>query len=396
MSEAAPVRSRGIQPAAAAAPAPAKKESATVSPKNVPKEASGEKLADIKAQVIKKHGANIIRRASEKQPFKHIPTGIFLLDMALNGGVPEGCATQFFGWESSGKTTTAMRVAANAQVKYPDKKVLFADFEGTYDPLWGAIHGIDNEEMELAQFDSGEQGLDVVEASMSATDVSLIVVDSLPCITPMKEYDKSLEDPNQPGAQARLIGRFLSKMVQQFIVQRKAGHAPTVLFINQWRNKIGGMGDPRILPGGNQLRYAHSVGVEIKNKTNDEGKDANGNNVFSHNEHSFKIHKNKTGNSLPAGEYTMIRNPDHPLGQGWIDDAETVVTFARRFGIMTGEGSAPKRFDDLDESFGTFKQAAEYMYSDLDYFDKIKNRMIGMQRQKMGLSPNNWYLDDAA
>lgn len=397
MSDAAVApRTRGIQPVteapATVAPAPTPKKITAKATTPEPPARAKVTFADTMKQINKQHGAQIIRPASEKPPYRHIPTGIFLLDMALNGGVPEGCATQFFGWESAGKTTIAARVAAAAQVKYPDKKVLFADFEGTYDPAWGAIHGIDNDAMELAQFDSGEQGLDVIDAMMEAEDVSLIVVDSLPCITPMKEMDRSLEDNSAPGAQARLIGRFLTKMTQAFVTQRKLGHKPTVVFVNQWRMKVGGMGDPRTLPGGNQLRYAHSVGVEIKCKPNDEGRDANGNAVFSHNEHSFRIHKNKTGNSLPAGEFTMIRNPDHPLGAGWIDDAETVVTFARRFGILTGEGSAPKKFDDLEETFRTFKDIPDYLYSDLDYYEKLKSRMVTMQRAKMGLVPDGWYL----
>lgn len=142
MSDAAVApRTRGIQPVteapATVAPAPTPKKITAKATTPEPPARAKVTFADTMKQINKQHGAQIIRPASEKPPYRHIPTGIFLLDMALNGGVPEGCATQFFGWESAGKTTIAARVAAAAQVKYPDKKVLFADFEGTYDPAWG-------------------------------------------------------------------------------------------------------------------------------------------------------------------------------------------------------------------------------------------------------------------
>jgi RecA/RadA recombinase len=200
-----------------------------------------------------------------------------------------------------------------------------------------------------------------------------------------------MED-QQVGLAARLIGKFLRKMQQALIDERKRNHYPTVILINQWRMKIGVMhGDPRTLPGGNALKYVHSVGVEITNKENVDGKDASGNNVVDFNEHMFRIKKNKVGNSIRSGEFKMIRNPSHPLGAGFIDDAATVVTFGRRMGFIEGDGSAPKRVQGVDQSFQRFQDIGDYFYENLDFYEHFKRRLITKQRADMGLIAGNWY-----
>lgn len=345
----------------------------------------GVTLAKVLQDVNKSYGAKLISRASGKTDFPMLPTGIFLLDMGLLGGIPEGTGTQLFGWESSGKTTTAMRIVASAQKKHRDQQAVYFDFEGTFDPLWAAKHGVDTESLLLVSPESGEQGLDIADAVIRARDTSVVVIDSLPAIVPMKEVESSLED-QQMALQARLLGKFLRKTQQAFLDERKKGHFPTPIYINQWRMKMGVMhGDPRTLPGGNALRFVHSVGIEMLNKENTDGKTNDGVDTVDFNEHTFRIKKNKNGTSLRQGEFKMIRNPDHPLGEGFIDDAATVVAYARRMGLATGEGSAPKRFDGLEETFPTWDSAAQHMYQDLDFFESLKRRMIGIQRVKVGM-----------
>lgn len=363
------------------------KPEAKAEAKPVPKEKDDGRLTieQVSKQVAKNYGnSNLISRASGLPDFKRIPTGVFLLDMATSGGIPEGTGTQIFGWESSGKTTLAMRIAANAQKKYPDQKVCYFDFEGTFDPVWAERHYVNTEELFLIQPESGEQGLDIADAVLRAKDTSVVVIDSLPAIVPMREVESSLED-NHVALQARLITRYLRKVSQAFLDERHKGHFPTLLFINQWRTKIGTMhGDPRVLPGGNSMRYVHVLGIEMKNKENTDGKTDEGIDTVDFNEHSFRIHKNKGPAALKSGEFKMIRNPDHPLGHGFIDEADTVVTFARRFGIATGDGSAPKKFEGLDQTFRTWSEAAEYLYQDLDFYEALKKRMIGIIREKNG------------
>ena len=102
----------------------------------------GGELGEVVSQVAEKYGEHVMHLASRKPAFKHIPTGIFTLDMASFGGIPESLVTLVYGWEGSGKSTLVLRAIAQAQRKYPDKRAVLVDIEGTYDPVWGALHGL--------------------------------------------------------------------------------------------------------------------------------------------------------------------------------------------------------------------------------------------------------------
>jgi recombination protein RecA len=345
-------------------------------------------IGKVMADVSKTYGPSVIRRGSVRPAFQHCPTDIFTLDMALFGGIPRGLCVEIHGWESGGKTTLAQRILARMQRLVPDMGAAYMDIEGTYDPAWGARHGVDNDAMVLAQPTSGEQACDIADALLRSKETSLVVVDSLPALVPIKEVDASVEDA-QVALQARMISKFLRKAQQALLDERHRGHFPTLLLINQWRMKIGVMhGDPRTLPGGNALKFIKSVSFEVMNKEH-MGKDARDNEVVDHNVHSFKIKKNKIGNGIRTGEFKMIRNPDHPRGPGFIDDGKAVITYASSFGLFTGGGGS-WRFDGLDETFRTHDDAVEYCYDHAEFYTNFKNRLISMQREAMGLCPTNW------
>jgi recombination protein RecA len=349
--------------------------------------AGGSALAKVMADVQKVHGGNIMRPATTLSQHRHLPTGIFTLDMALFGGVAESVITQFYGWESSGKTTVAMRVVGAAQRKYPDKTAVFIDAEGTFDLNWARRHGVNVDKLIIVQPETGEQAVDIADAVLRADDTSIVVIDSLPALMPVNELEKSAEDATV-ALQARLIGRFVRKATQALITERKRGHTPTLLLLNQWRNKIAMMGDNRQLPGGNALRFFVSTNVEILNKEK-LGRDQFDVETVEVNEHSFRITKNKLGTGIRTGEFDMIRNPSHPYGAGWIDDAKTVLTYAKKFGVFTGGGSS-WRIDGLDEKFGRIQDAIDHLYSDLDYFEALKFRLISLQREHAGMNPDGW------
>jgi recombination protein RecA len=339
------------------------------------------------AQISKVHGPNVMRRAVTAGQWRHIPLDVFTLDMAQFGGLPRSALSMYYGWEAGGKTTLGLRGLASAQRMFPDMRAAIIDAEGTYDPVWGKSHGIDNERLLLVHPETGEQALDIANALIRSADVSMLMVDSLPALVPAKEMEKSLED-DIVAMQARLIGRFIRTANAGLLDERKRDHTPVVLLINQWRSKIAFMGDTRSLPGGNALKFFVFNRVEILNKEV-MGKDAYDVEIPIHNDHSFKMTKNKEGTGIRNGAFTMIRDPGHRLGPGFIDDAETVLAFAKKFGIFTGAGKYQK-FDDLGETFGTMKEAAEYFYNDFDYYDRMKKRLISLQREHSGLDPNNW------
>lgn len=334
------------------------------------------------------HGKNIIRKGAEAGKWQHIPTNIFTLDMAQHGGLPRSCISMYYGWESAGKTLCAMRAIANAQKMFPDMKAVMIDAEGTYDPPWGAVHGIDNDNLIYVQPEYGEQALDITNQLIRSKDVSIIVVDSIPALVPLKQQAKSLED-DVVAMQARLINRFIALANQSIIDTRREGHRPAVLMVNQWRSRIAFMGDNRTLPGGNAIKYFLFNRIEILSKE-EKGKDQYGNELVTHNIHSFKVTKNKEGNGIKSGEFKLIRDPSHPLGVGAIDEADTIITYAKRFGLWTGAGKS-QNLDGVDQTFPTMAAGADYLNANPEFTEQLKLRLISIQRDNNGLPPDGWY-----
>ena len=336
----------------------------------------------------KQYGPEVMKLGSENPPTLHIPTGIFTLDMALLGGIPRSQITLIYGKEGSGKSTLAQKVAGQAQRIMPDKTVGYVDIEGTFDPTWGACHGVDNDKLVVVQPHTGEQALDIAETLIHASDISLVVIDSLASLTPFKEIERSVED-DLPGLQARMLGKYIRKCTMAVVRARAAGSKVAIIWINQWRFKIGvSRGDPRVLPGGMAQHYAAFVKIEIYNKEI-PGKDANDFDTVDYNDHSFKIGKSKIGVALRSGEFTMIRNPDHPMGQGFIDEGRTVATWAKKLGVITGSGGG-YHIRDVDESFRKLDDITAWFYSDLERFDAFKRVVIGEYRATVGRTVDGW------
>ena len=333
------------------------------------------------------HGANIIRRASQAGNWQHIPLDIFTLDMAQHGGLPRSCISMYYGWESAGKTMCAMRAIANAQKMFPDMKAVLIDAEGTYDPPWGAVHGIDNDALVYVQPDYGEQALDITNQLVRAKDVSILVVDSIPALVPLAITEKSLED-DTVALQARLINKFIGVANQSIIDTRKEDHRPAVLMINQWRSRIAFRGDTRTLPGGNGLKFFLFNRIELLNKE-EMGRDQYGTELVTHNVHSFKVTKNKEGNGIKTGEFKLIRDPSHPLGVGAIDENDVVIAYAKRFDLWTGAGNK-QRLDGVDQTFARMTDGAAYLNENPDFARELKLRLISIQREHNGLPPSGW------
>ncbi len=345
-------------------------------------------VSRIMQEARKEYGQEVMKLGSENPPLLHIPTGIFTLDMALLGGIPRSQITLVYGKEGSGKSTLAQKIAAQAQRLLPDQNVGYVDIEGTFDPTWGACHGVDNDRLIVVQPHTGEQALDIAESLIHATDISLLVVDSLAALVSFREIERSIED-DLPGIQARMISKYIKKSTAALIRARSKGSKVAIIWINQWRFKIGVFrGDPRVLPGGQHQHYAAFAKVEIYNKEI-PGKDANDFDTVDHNDHSFKVAKSKIGVALRSGEFTMIRNPDHPMGQGFIDDGKTVATWAKKLGVITGSGGG-YQLRGVDESFRTLDEITTWFYADLDRFEAFKRMVIGEYRVTCGRDAGGW------
>lgn len=306
------------------------------------------------------------------------------------GGIPRSQVTLLYGYASSGKSTLCFKTIANAQKLLPDHETAYIDVEGRYDKTWAELNGVDTNKLWLFNPPTGEAALDIADEVIRRVDnLSVVVVDSLAALLPVKELERSTED-DLMGMQARLIGKFCRKTLNSVVEQRKKGKFPSVILLNQWRSKIGIMyGDPRTLPGGIAQHNTASVKIEVLNKEK-EGKDAFDFNTVDYNEHSFRIAKNTEGVAIRHGEFRMIRNPSNPLGQGFIDDAGTVATWARKYGIITGSGPGGFEIEGVDQNFRILKDIEAFLYNDVEVFEQLKHKLICLYREQNGLKGEGW------
>jgi recombination protein RecA len=212
------------------------------------------------AQIEKLHGKGSIMRlgANERIEVEALSTGSLGLDIALGiGGLPRGRIIEIYGPESSGKTTLALQVVAEAQKK--GGIGAFIDAEHALDPVYARKLGVKVEDLLISQPDAGEQALEIADTLVRSGAVDVLVVDSVAALTPQAELEGEMGDL-QPGMQARLMSKALRKLTGS-ISKSKC----MVIFINQIRMKIGVMfGNPETTTGGNALKFYASVRLDIR------------------------------------------------------------------------------------------------------------------------------------
>lgn len=337
-------------------------------------------LGPLLKEMDKRYGVGVVRKGTALIQPTRIPTGVFLLDYSLLGGVPTSRGTMLLGHKHSGKTTLSCKIAASAQILFPTKKVAVVDVEGTFDTVWAAKHGVNLEELIIVQPESGEAAADIVDALIRTWEISVVIVDSVAALAPMSEIEGSAEDAHV-GLQARLMSGLLRKTTAGMIAERRRGHEVTPIYINQYRSKIGGFqkfGEPLSVPGGKALGFANSVEIVIKNKENTR-KDSRGIEVVSFNEHAFKIEKNKLNGGSRVGEFRMVRtfDPKTGLGEAAIDDASTMLAFAKKYDAYEGGGSSwTLHFWDEEHKFRGVDDAVGTLYQDGALYQKLYDYLI--------------------
>ena len=212
------------------------------------------------SQIEKSFGKGSIMRLDPTQSasIDGISTGVLSLDLALGGsGVPRGRTVELFGPESSGKTTLALYLVAQAQKA--EGVAAFIDAEHALDPVWAKRLGVNLENLLVSQPDTGEQALEICEYLVRSNAVDVIVIDSVAALIPRSEIEGDMGDV-QPGAQARLMSKAMRKLTGCISKSRC-----TVVFINQIREKIGVMfGNPETTPGGRALKFYSSVRIDVR------------------------------------------------------------------------------------------------------------------------------------
>ena len=250
------------------------------------------------SQIDRQFGKGSIMRLGDDHPTlmdNVISTGALSLDVALGiGGVPRGRIIEIFGPESSGKTTLALHIVAEAQKL--DGYAAFIDAEHALDPEYSKRLGVNTEELLVSQPDSGEQALEITETLVRSSALDVIVIDSVAALVPRVELEGEMGDTHV-GLQARLMSQALRKLTGT--VSRSN---TCVIFVNQIREKIGVMyGNPETTPGGRALKFYTSIRMEIRRiATIKDGTESVGNRT------RVKVVKNKVASPFKMTEFDIM------------------------------------------------------------------------------------------
>ncbi len=315
-------------------------------------------LKNTVAQIEKQFGEGaIMSLGSDKSAaIEGIPTGCLSLDLALGGqGIPRGRVVEIFGPESSGKTTLALHVVAQAQHK--GGIAAFIDAEHALDPTWAKKLGVELDSLLVSQPSSGEEAMHIAELLIKSNAVDVIVIDSVAALVPQKELEGEIGD-SHVGLQARLMSQSLRKLTGA-INKSKA----SVIFINQIREKIGVMfGSPETTPGGRALKFYSSCRIDVRRIGQlKEGEQVVGQRVRA------KVVKNKVAPPFRMAEFDMM----HADGISYEGD---VLDLAMNQKLITRTGTW-FRYGEKQLGQGREK-VREYLKENPDLVEELKSKIL--------------------
>jgi len=317
-------------------------------------------------QIEKKFGKGSIMRFGENSPgfeIEVIPTGSLSLDAALGiGGVPRGRIVEIFGPESSGKTTLALQILAEAQAL--GGIVAFIDAEHALDPAYAARLGVDIDEVLISQPDTGEQALEICDMLVRSGAIDAIVIDSVAALVPRAEIEGEIGD-SSIGLQARLMSQALRKLAGSL-----SRSNTTCIFINQLREKIGVMfGSPETTTGGRALKFYSTIRIDIRKfDTIKRGTDIVGNRVRA------KVVKNKVAPPFRQAEFDLM------YGEG-ISKEGCIIDLGVEEGLVLKSGAW---YTYGDERLGQGREAAKEL---LRTTPELRNEIEKLLRERLAMHP---------
>lgn len=316
----------------------------------------------------KKYGAGTVMRLGETKVLNvdAIPTGSMTLDMALGiGGVPRGRIVEIYGPESSGKTTVALSVIAQAQKM--DGEAAFIDVEHALDPVYAKALGVDIDNLLVSQPDSGEQALEIAEALIRSGAIDVIVIDSIAAMTTRAEIDGEMGDQHV-GQLARLMSQAMRKLTAAISKSNCVA-----IFINQIREKIGVMyGNPETTPGGRALKFYASVRIEVrKGEAIKDGSQIIGSST------RCKVVKNKVAPPFKEAEFDMM------YGEG-ISRTGEVLDLATELEIVKKGGAW---FSYGDRKLGQGRDnVKELLKNDPELMKEIEEQLLARKEELSALN----------
>ena len=316
-------------------------------------------LDGVMGQIEKQYGKGAIMRLGESAgdtDIEVIPTGCLSLDLAIGvGGLPRGRIIEIYGPESSGKTTVALHVIAEAQKL--GGIAAFIDAEHALDPVYAKNLGVDLDELYVSQPDTGEQALDITASLVNSKAIDVIVVDSVAALTPKAEIEGDMGD-SHVGLQARLMSQALRKLTA---ITSKS--KTCIIFINQLREKVGVMfGNPEVTAGGKALKFYASVRIDVRKS--DVLKNANG----TYGNHTkAKIVKNKVAPPFKTAEFDII------FGKG-VSQASCIIDLGVEYEIIQKTGAW---FAYNGEKIAQGREKAiDYIENNPEIANEIKDKIL--------------------
>ena len=327
-------------------------------------------LESVFSVIEKEYGTGSIMKLGDANSVdvEVIPTGSLTLDMALGvGGLPRGRVIEIYGPESSGKTTVALHVVAEAQKM--GGEAAFIDAEHALDPVYAKKLGVDIDNLIVAQPDTGEQALDIAEALVRSGALDVIVVDSVAALVPKAEIDGEMGD-SHVGLLARLMSQALRKLTA---VISKSG--TVVIFINQLREKVGVMyGNPETTPGGRALKFFSSVRLDVR-----RGEVIKNGTELIGNKTKVKVVKNKVAPPFKTAEFDIL------YGEG-ISKEGNILDFAVENNIIKKSGAW---FSYNGEKIGQGRDnVRKYMVENKEFTAEIDRQVRELLKNNSGYLPS--------